>query len=667
MKESLKSLNVSSSGLEMGLSLDAALKKEEEFLQALEIVETLGTLSGKEQEEYFKSFLSTKPHGYVSAKRYLANAIKFENKEYAYQLLMSACLSAPIDHENYLCLAELAIFDDALTLAKDFLGTAKWLCEDGLEDAKKKIDNLLAEINIKFQDGVCDNSNSSFWLSKTIDRFWILEKLFLQAKHNELQEYAFQLLDKLGPSIENFFAVFQALTLIGNEIVWKKFDKYIEKYWISDEINKKLLKGLMHHALNDYQKSILSLQDVLKKEPLNSKARLYMSLNYLFSGDIDNFISSASKILPEPKADFIAVCLIYSALSNLDFGQGLYPDHKNIAKEISLVLEKLMDTEKKELVFKIIEKFKELGSFEILPCFQLYVADLLMKYNMVSDAKKILEGCKENEVHRLYAWICRVEGNSEQAEKELTIYRKNLQKESEFGIYCKVVDLDLPGDVPESEEEILKSLQYAYKQTHESINKLALEYGLDHMTCVETRCQDCCTKTFPFVTYTEYLYLRKWLVKQPLDFQEKIIEASCKIVQQYKDKYKKDPPFLIGEKEKFRREEYPSDFIFSCPFLGDNKCNVYEVRPFTCRAYSFSSFDGIAFKGCRYFFEELKQANMLDNTRKVINAKSFFNFATKTDEKLIGKKIAAPLPVWFSISHDELMNKLKNEIFNAQI
>jgi Fe-S-cluster containining protein len=224
-------------------------------------------------------------------------------------------------------------------------------------------------------------------------------------------------------------------------------------------------------------------------------------------------------------------------------------------------------------------------------------------------------------------------------------------------LVCKYLDLDLPDEVSNNKEQIFEILEDAFNKTKDYIKQLDLEYGLNGMTCIETGCQDCCTKTFPDVSYTEYLYIYEWLNKQPEDFKNRIYKSSKEVVTLYKKKYGKEPPFLKGETDIHC--EYPMDFTFDCPFLGDNKCNVYEARPFACRAYGYGSRDGIRYKGCNYFYEQFKGATKLTDIRKVISIPSFYKFSRIADEKLIGKRIRAPIPVWFSQSHEEVLEKIK--------
>ena len=269
----------------------------------------------------------------------------------------------------------------------------------------------------------------------------------------------------------------------------------------------------------------------------------------------------------------------------------------------------------------------------------------------------MLKDIKNPESHRLYAWIYRLQGLNEQAEHELTEYRKSFTVENDSSFNLAPVNICVKEDALNNNENILNAISNIYEDTKRIINEISLEYGLNPDTCIETSCQDCCTKTFPYISYVEYLYIKKWLDNQSEELRSKIIDNSKKIVLDYKEKYKKDPPFVsVGKKSQ---HDYPDEFKFDCPNLGNNKCNIYDVRPFTCRAYSFSSSDGVSYKGCDYFYEQFRKATKLSNTRKVINMQSFFDFAKKADEKLLGAHVIAPIPVWFCKSHEECLENIK--------
>ena len=659
MKESLELLNIPSSGLEIPTQDNNQLKEEKDVLLYLNKLN-----SDDLKEKYLTELLSKRPFGYIEAKIYLAKLIIKKNLQFAYELSLGVCHSSPTSPKGYFLLAEIALENNAWLVAKDALEIVKWLCLNSDNDTFSKASSLYELVlkNISNNKEV-DNSKSAFWFNKGIAKFWLLERLYYQAKWKSLVHYSFKLLDCFSQEKSNYDVVFKVLSLLNNDNVTNQFIDKINSYLKDDNINKNLYLGLSHYLLEDYEKSISYLTETLKVNPLNSKALFFSSLISLLKNDLKKFRLLFERIVPEVAPEFNALYFIYSALINIACGKTEYPNQKNISSEIVKILTKLSTRGQKELAYSLIEGFQKLGHFVLLPYLRLYLAEMFINQNMLDRAKELLIDCKDIEVYRLNAWICRIEGKEEQAERELVNYRKNLPLSSEGGIECQAIDLSFPDFIPNDINEVINLVESAYTETKELINKLDLEYGLNSMTCIETSCQDCCTKTFPYISYTEYLYLRNWLDKQDKELRKKINEESIEVENLYREKYKKDPPFLIGEDYDLRKE-YPKEFVFSCPCLGNNKCNVYEGRPFTCRAFSYGSPDGIRFKGCNYFYNQLKGATKLTNARKVINMASFFKFTKTTDEKLIGKKVIAPIPVWFAHSHEETLIKL-NKAMNS--
>lgn len=656
MKESLKLLGVESSGIEANIAILQAKKNEEEVESYLN--EALDPL---EKEKYLKELLKSKPIGFIKAKRVLADLLKEKELEYSIDLIMSASLSSPVDPENYLLFAEIASHYNALTLARDAVTTVKWLLPDDDVNVHERANLLDESLLKKIKTKVDDNSKNKFWRNKFIDKFWVLEKLYLQASYKELIEYSFKLLEVFRNDLTNYLVVYKALALLSDKEALQKFIEYINNAFLSDELNRNLLLGMVYYSLSDLNNSISYLNNALKINRMHPRALFYLSLNHLMQGNIRDFIKTSNMILPESEVKFIALYFISSVMSNITMPKNIFPDHKNVAKQVAKIISSLLKNKKNDIVLLIVDQFEKLDYYAVLPFLQLYLADVFIRTNMLKNAKEILVGVNNPEVHRLNAWIYRLEGEDKLAETELIEYRKNISLDSDVNYFFQTINLQLPSKSPEDTEEIFKYLNDSYRQTGDLIKQFDLEYGVNAMTCIEMGCQDCCKKTFPLVTYTEYLYMRKWLDKQEESFKREISESSKKIVDVYKERYKKEPPFIIGEKFDLKKE-YPYEFYFTCPFLGDNKCNVYEARPFTCRGYGYSSFTGITFKGCNYFFEQFKKGNMLDNIRKVIDARSFFNFTKLTDEKLIGKKVRAPLPVWFVTSHEETLKRIEKAL-----
>ncbi len=663
MKESLSILGVKSSGLEDVKKIASKKRTDEDIFNEIDKV-----ASPEEKEKYLREFFKKRPHGFVKSKLYLARQIKNTDLKFAFELVMYAALSAPIEPECYLLLSELAYDDKAWALANNACEIVEWLCSIDVENKetillKAKEISVAAKEKIKAKE--YDNSQNQFWINKNPDKFWILEKLYFQSKTKELVELIFNLLELFPKEVKNYENVYKALTLLDNKDLFNRFVTYVESNLQDDYLNKNLFLGMVCYYFSDFKTSVDLLKNVVKLNPLNSKALFYLALNHLMTNNLKDFIKVNKMILPESDSAFIALYFVFSAATNTELEKIEFPNHKNIAREVSLILDKLLKCDQSEAVSVVEEQFRKLNYNMILPYWQLYLGEIYIKRNLLDKAKNVLEGCTDSEIHRLYSWIYRLEGKDALAESELLEYRQSWRPDNDSGFYCFMVNLNLPDKAPEKIDEIFKHLRDAYDQTKEIIKQIELEYGLNTMTCIETGCQDCCKKTFPQVTYTEYLYMRDWLDKQPEEFKAKIFDESLKIVNHYRERFKKDPPFLVGD--IVFTKHYPLDFQFDCPYLGDNKCNVYENRPFSCRGYGYSSFDGITFKGCNYFYEQFKAATKLNHIRKVLSAASFFNFTRLTDDKLIGYKIMAPIPIWFAQSHEEAVKKAKEAIFNAGI
>ncbi|OGI19449.1 MAG: hypothetical protein A3B68_03925 [Candidatus Melainabacteria bacterium RIFCSPHIGHO2_02_FULL_34_12] len=650
MKKSLELLGVTSSGLEASIEKK---KNDENLVNEAALISDLD-----EREKFLLSFLEKKTHGYVKSKCLLADLIKSKNPAYACDLVMSACQAEPVNPKNYLLFAEIAFEHKAWDIVLFSLDIVKWLSDDKsvlvlnhAEELRQKTAELINQSNLE------NNSNNAFWKNKKPEKFWILERLYYQSKLKGLIRFSFKLLNTFPYEIQNYHVVYSAFTLLDDKTAILDLYKHINKILSDDNINKNLYLGMIHYHLSEYDKAVQVLNEVLAIKNTHPNALLFISLSYLIMGNAEKFSESFNKIIPGYEPQFIALYFIYSAFMGASLDKAQFPNQKMISREIIEVIKKLIYSKRETTAELLIQRFQELGYFAVLPFLQLYIAELLIKNNELDKAEKMLSGCIDEEVHRIKAWIYRIRGLEDSAEKELILYRQKYLPDKDMGFHCKLVNLDLNYQISENTNENFKLLRIAFEQTKKLISIFDMEYGLNSMTCVETGCQDCCTKTFPYVSFIEYSYMNDWLSGQSDEIKNKIYKVSRDIVNLYKNRYGKEPPFMHGESFDLNKE-FPTDFVFECPFLGDNKCNIYENRPFTCRAYSYGSQDGVRYKGCNYFFEQFKGANKLTDVRKVINMASFFDFAKKIDEKLIGKRIIAPIPVWFAQSYEETLEKI---------
>ena len=652
MKQSLKLLKVESSGLEELNNLHIHNKTEEELLHEFQNITDLSA-----KISYLKKFLEKDPTGFEEIKRQLANLVKGSEPEFACKLVLSACKSTYLESINYLAFAEIAIENKAWLIAKEALEVATWLlAETEQSNTKKRIEELSEIVLNKINSNAEDSSKSEFWINKTLDKFPILLKLFNSSNFEKLYSYSFGLLKTSPRNIKNFEVVYKILALTEDKIAINKFIEFVQEN-ISNKAAKDLYTGMAYYLVSDFNKSIDYVNNFLNEFPTSQHGMFYLALNYLMLNKEEDFLETCKKIIPGSNVSFIAIYFISCAISNLELDKKEFPGQKNISHEIRMIIDKLLKIGQKDFVLHILNRFKTLGYQDVLPYLIPNLAELFIESNNYKYAKNLLEDCTDIEVHRLKAWIYRLEGNEKLAEEELIKYRHAWTPEKAGGIGVQLINLNMPEVHTDSIDSIFKSLEDGYNQTSELINKLSIEYGLNNMTCIEAKCADCCKKTYPVVTYPEYFYMRTWLDNQPEEYRTEIYNKSKQILNAYKEKYNKEPPFVFGDLKSVKKN-YPRDFQFPCPYLGNDMCTVHPVRPFGCRAYGYGSEDGARYQSCEYYFQQVKGASQLTKTRKAINTESFYKFANKASEKLIGKRVAAPLFVWFAQNHEETLTKI---------
>lgn len=651
MKESLSILKTSSSGLEDRQSIAKKIRTDSEILKKANQFQNI-----QDKENYLLSELESLPTGLVRSKILLSEIIKDKNLKLACELLISASYYSPLEPSIYIQYAKIALKNNAFKVAKSVLEAARWVCDSKESDVLIEI-SILEEFLLKNKSE--KDTGEQFWKNKFLSKMSILDRLLLQSTPKNVAKYCFKLLDVFPKDPENFYFVFLTISTLKKKSLYFKFIEYVEKCFSSNDKNKSMYLGLACFGLFDFENSISYLNEVLKSDPMNSRCLLYLSLNYLLMGDEKSFINASSMILPTSEPVFMSAYFINSAFSGFEMDKKEFPNQKEVSKSISLVLSLLLENHKLLVVDHVLGEFKKLNYYSILPGLPFYLCEVFIEKNLLDYAKNILDDNSNPEAHRFKSWIYRIEGKNDLAESELLLFRKSLDPLKK-SFECKLVGVDFPDPMPNSEDEILSALSKSYDDVKSLISRIDLEYGIDTYTCMEAACQDCCKKTFPFVSYVEYLYMKKWFDNQSDEYKANIVSKSVDILNRLEKQYGKKPFFVVGDKEV--RDEFPNEFFFECPYLGDNKCNVHESRPFTCRAYGYGSQDGVKFKGCNYLYDQYKFASNLDDGRKVLNMNSFYEFTTEVDKKLIGEKVLAPIPVWFAQSHEKTLEIIKNLI-----
>ncbi|MBI1857502.1 MAG: hypothetical protein HYR97_00050 [Candidatus Melainabacteria bacterium] len=640
-----------------------------------EVLKKAGQINDLESKKsYLKEVCNNTPKILFRSTVYLFNLLKKNSPQEAYEVAENFSYRLVDYPDPYLLIGEMAIENKAWAVAKSVLEIAKWFSFGKHSDTCKKANRLL-DVAVKELAGKKnDNSLSEQWRNKIIDKAIVLLMLQNALPEDVFYDYSVRLLNLYPDDIENYDRVYQLLYLIEDKQVIEKFIRFLDEVKHLESKHKNLYAGISYYNLRETSSSIQYLEQVLTIEPDNLNAKFYLALNSFRNGNMNHFLELFSSILPvsgfseweskgiirDSAPIFIAALFLYGAAS----GEGAKEVKLQNEKSISLQMAKLINEaielgDNKEVAEELIDKLEKFKYCLLLPSVKLYLAEFYIRKGELSKAKELLKTTLDPEVNRLNSWIYRLENKKEKAEEELMNYRTKRNCNEHKASILKIISLKIPKQIPESTEEVLKTVQDAYKQVYDLKQDIALEYGIETDTCFETGCNDCCKKTFPIISYTEYLYLRNWLDKQPDELKEQVYENSRKIVNLYKERYKKDPLFLSAEEanSELRHKYYPKDFKFDCPALVPQGCSVYDAQPFICRSYGYANSSGNSFNGCSFYYEQLKMATGLTSVRKIIDGFSFMRFAVKADEKLLGKSVYAPIPVWFADDHEKTVWK----------
>ncbi len=619
----------------------------------------------KAKEDYLRNSIESSPSVAPLAIKELISLIKTTDPEYAYELAKKLRFEVLDSPEPYILLSELALENNAFLVAKSTLEIAKWLSVEQYAPLNEKVDNYLKLITTKIKNKEKDNSSNETWKNKEISKIWVLVLLHNALPENLFVNYCKRLLDLFPEQSKNLAMIYEVISRLENK---KSIQLFVDGLALNQAFNteqKNLYLGMLYHDLIELDKSYLYLNEALKINPNNSLAKFYISLNLFCENKTDDFLVSFKKLLPKqalsedlikdilmsPESMFSAAFLILSVLSGFNLELPVLNNYKEIANQISRLIFKLSKTQTINEIDALVDKFNKSNLNPIGSYLNLYLVELFIKEDMLENAKKLLSKSTHSEKHRIFSWIYRLENNEANAESELIEYRKKRELQTKGNIICKVLSVDFPEIIPTTINETLMLLNDIHTKTVELKDNIANEYGINQNTCFEATCNECCKKTFPYISYAEYLYLKTWLDKQDKKFQEQIYTKSKEIVSKFKEKYKKDPPFIPGS-ERNANKFYPSDFIFDCPALAPNGCSVYEAAPYMCKVYGYTTTDRFKITGCNYFSEQFNNATSLTNIRKVIDIVSFNKFIKLLDKNLIGASYFAPIPVWFGQEHN---------------
>ena len=618
---------------------------------------------------YLKSIIKPESKEVYSSKKCLIDLVKKDDPQLAISLSL-ALITESVDFPlGYIAMTEVALEHKAYSLALYMSRIAIWLSHKEFKVYLKDSHSLNAKVIKELSDSN-DTSSLEMWKNLFFDRYYILEKLSHKLQAKKFASFVQRYTSLYISDNSTLIYVFRSLLGLRNKSATIDVMNYVQGLQELPQNKKDLFTGLTQFILLEPESSVTSLKAAFVENTDNSVARIGLFLNYFLKDQQEDLESMFSDIFNVPQYalkrldelasyfGFTYVALMLLAHACLDrkieikeelLGkEGIMLEISNLFKYYCLYCK---EEEKIKLLY---QKLCRNNIEKILPDLNLYLIEVLIEERRISLAKELLSNISNNETHRLYAWIYRVEWKEELANKELYEYRmgmKDVEPQNKH-MYFKVASYNLPDIIPKGASKIVDIVKDVYSQTTNIINQIIQKHGVNNSTCFDNGCADCCSKTFPMVTYTEYLYMKKWLVDQPIDFQEKIKSKSIKIVEDYKNKFNREPAYLSGN--VFEKDDwYPPGYAFTCPFLSNNQCTVYEARPFICRAYGFSTSTFDEYKGCAYFKEQFQLSTALHGYRTALDYEFFNDLAEITDKHLIGRQVSAPIPLWFSRDHEE--------------
>ena len=206
-------------------------------------------------------------------------------------------------------------------------------------------------------------------------------------------------------------------------------------------------------------------------------------------------------------------------------------------------------------------------------------------------------------------------------------------------------------------DKVLENYQVYLAVIEQKINKF-FDNQKPYIFC-EKGCAKCCQNAeFPF-TKIEFYYL---------------MEGACKLSQATKQIISDNITRILKEKKSCRKK----DFLYTCPFLIDNVCSVYQYRGIVCRTFGlmYTGKDGrVKVPFCCY--RGLNYSNVLEDGGTQISREKFeklgydkepvaynigYDFLTDSDFEngfhfKFGEK--KPLIEWFMMQDAELSESVK--------
>ncbi len=363
--------------------------------------------------------------------------------------------------------------------------------------------------------------------------------------------------------------------------------------------------------------------------------------------------------------DWLCKIITKGGLKKSDFKILLISQNKNLEHSLRLANAKAFVELYESLVQNInnddLDKVDIWSLAAQSPELGIYFSQYFLIYKIEEQYKKLFDyiqdindECFSSWKYYLLAFYYRRTGDNISAEKAVTTYALKL---SEQGKALKIKHLGIQRFY--AAENTLKNWSQILAEYDEIQSEAELRMGLHADTCNYFNCSDCCSYTYPSLSYTEFQHLKAWMQKTGYPI-EKIITKSKEIQKQSQKLFGEALPIVDKTlaAEKKRGQENPNDLKFDCPFLSEQgQCTCYEARPILCRGYGSSSDNDFSLKACHYYRKQYQAQSNPDKNAWVVDLREIQMLARSSD-KFLSKKHGlaqveprATIPAWFTTVH----------------
>ncbi len=417
----------------------------------------------------------------------------------------------------------------------------------------------------------------------------------------------------------------------------KNFDRQV----FNSELNQEIKKGILEHPDNYFHffnllifEKYNEILDAFKQDPSLLSNRELKAIKILSQILLDHKLSNLD-IYPFVSDDLELRKKISSAISREIFGilSALIYNIENFRTQGQKILTKLISN---------LDVLPELKIFLLKFVFEdwIFRGDNFDFFQNQTVFVELINSLQDE--YRLYfqALLERLQGNQGEAERLLLNYR-DIDKDFLEPTLVKISSIAF-----EKPEEIFGLWNKLLEEVDKEQARIEKFSGLNSQTCELFACVDCCTYTYPTMSYTEFLYLKNWLITNNYDLAS--LQAQAEAVQQEHERlYGERLKIIDTSQETFPKAANPWDYKFTCPFLSDGRCSCYAARPLLCRGFGFSTNNGISIKACNYYRVQYQNNVSPLNERYVYDLEPIQSLAVLSD-KAMSKPLKASIVAWFT-------------------